>query len=192
MAAGHGSSISSGNQPREPRGGVIGSGDRAGGPDAVHGNPDIWAPRLARVLDRQREVYERLELLSLSQAQLIHEDQTDELLAVLGQRQSLIEQLTALNDELAPFTERWSELASRLSEQHREDLRQRFDEVGRLVESITRRDESDRRALEVRRSSVGSELQSLTRSRGAVAAYSRAQTPAGGEAPGPRFQDRRG
>ena len=162
------------------------------GVEAVHGNPDVWAPRLARVLDRQREIYERLELISLSQAQLISEDQTDDLLSVLGQRQSLIEQLSALNDELAPFAERWNELAPRLSEEHREALRQRFDDVGRLVESITRRDEGDRRALEARRSTVGNELQSLTRSRGAVAAYARAQTPGGREAPDPRFQDRRG
>lgn len=175
MAAGFGS-----DKPVDSRSAPMGA------PDGIHGNPEVWAPRLARVLDRQREIYERLELLSLSQAALINEDQTDDLLAVLGQRQSLIEQLTALNDEMAPFAERWSELAPRLSEHHRSALRQRFDDVGRLVESITRRDEGDRRALEARRSSVGSELQSLTRSRGAVAAYSRAQTP---EA---RFQDRRG
>ncbi len=182
MAAGHGSSSSSpGSSSVTP----LGSGD-------VHDNPDIWAPRLARILDRQREVYERLELLSLSQAQLIHEDQTDDLLTVLGQRQSLIEQLTALNDELTPFTERWSELSVRLSERHRDDLRRRFDDVGRLVDSITRRDEADRRALEARRSSVGSELQSLTRTKGAVAAYARAQSPGVRESPDPRFQDRRG
>lgn len=187
MAAAYDSDKSPGSRSAEARG-----ASALGGPDAIHGNPDVWAPRLARVLDRQREIYEKLELLSLSQAHLISEDQTDDLLAVLGQRQTLIEQLTALNDEMAPFAERWSELAPRLSEQHREALRQRFDDVGRLVESITRRDEGDRRALEARRSSVGNELQSLTHNRGAVAAYARVQTPGGRQAAEPRFQDRRG
>lgn len=190
MAAAYGS-----HNPTNPRPGGAAKPAPASAPgefDAIHGNPEVWAPRLARVLDRQREIYERLELLSLSQARLISDDQTDDLLAVLGQRQSLIEQLTVLNDELTPFAERWSELAPRLSEELREGLRQRFDDVSRLVESITRRDEGDRRALEARRSSVGSELQSLTHSRGAVAAYARVQTPGGREAQAPRYQDRRG
>lgn len=192
MAAAYDSDKTPGARSSQARSASAGGAPESSGADALHGNPDVWAPRLARVLDRQREIYEKLELLSLSQAQLISEDQTDDLLAVLGQRQTLIEQLSALNEEMAPFAERWSELAPRLSEQHRESLRQRFDDVGRLVESITRRDEGDRRALEARRSSVGSELQSLTHSRGAVAAYTRVQTPGGREALNPRFQDRRG
>src|SRR5690606_11941174 len=107
-----------------------------------------------------------------------------------GERQTLIDQLTDLNEQMTPFTERWGELSARLSDRQREELRERFEDVSRLVESIARRDESDRAALEARRGGVGRELESLSRGRGAVAAYGRAQVSGyGGEA---RFQDRRG
>ncbi len=157
-----------------------------------HGSAEVWAPRLARVLDRQREVYERLESLSLSQAGLIQADETDRLLDVLGERQRLIEQLGALNEELAPFTERWGELAPRLSEPMREELRRRFDDVSRLVGSIAERDEADRCALEARRGAVGRELEMVSRGRGALSAYARSQGGGPESGSNPRYQDRHG
>lgn len=170
-----------------------GADSRPGGAADFHASPDVWAPRLSRVLDCQRDIYERLERLSLSQSQLISSDDTDELLSVLGQRQSLIEQLTELNEQMAPFTERWNELSDTLSDEQRKALRERFEDVSRLVASIMRRDEADRIALEARRGTVGQELQTLSRGKGAVAAYARSPGGGGaGERTEARFQDRRG
>lgn len=162
--------------------GLAGGGDHA----LLAADPNLWAPRLARILDRQRDLYVELEGLSRTQGEFIETDDSDGLMDVLARRQAIVDQVVALNDELAPFARRWEELAPRLPAAHREALRTRFDDVARLVESIQQRDDADRRALESRRASVGSELEGLARARGAAAAYAK-RNPGG-----PMYQDRTG
>lgn len=153
---------------------------------ALHDEPSVWAPRLARVLDDQRALYQQLDGLSRAQAALITAEDTDSLLEVLGRRQVLIDAIAALNEELAPFAERWDDLAPRLDAPQRSRLRAGFDEVSRLVTEIAQRDDADRRLLEARRNAVGSELGAVSHARGAVRAYARPDHAA------PRYQDRTG
>jgi hypothetical protein len=159
-------------------------GQPVGDPALSTGDPNLWAPRLGRILDRQRDLYATLDGLARSQSERIEADDSDGLLDVLSRRQAVVDQVVALNDELTPFARRWEELAPRLSAPHRESLRRKFDEVTRLVQSIQQRDEADRRALESRRDAVGSELEGLARVRGAAAAYGKPPTS------GPLYQDR--
>jgi len=153
---------------------------------ALHDEPAVWAPRLARVLDEQRGLYEQLDALSRSQAALIGAENTDALLEVLGRRQVLIDAIASLNEELAPFAERWDELAPRLDTHQRLRLRSGFDAVSGLVAEIARRDDADRRLLEARRNAIGAELGTVSHARGAVRAYARPEHAA------PRYQDRTG
>ncbi len=157
-------------------------------PATPHESPALWAPRLARVLDRQRDLYLRLDALSRTQADAIHAEDTDGLLSILAQRQALIDDIAALNEDLAPFVDRWDDLAPRLSPEQRAPLRARFDEVAQLVKEIADRDDADRRVLESRRAVVAAELNSLSSARGAVRAYAGADRGA----PSPRYQDRTG
>lgn len=149
-------------------------------------NPDVWVPRLARILDEQRELYSALAALAADQTRLIETDDTDSLLELLGRRQTLIEHIARTNQEMAPFTQGWDRLAPTLPEKHRSSLRARFDEVARLVERISEQDDADRRRLEVRRARIGQEIEGVSRGRGALAAYTRPAEP------GPAFQDSRG
>lgn len=159
-------------------------GSPASDPALLAGDPNLWAPRLGRILDRQRDLYASLEGLARTQSERIEADDSDGLLDVLSRRQAVVDQVVLLNDELTPFAKRWEELAPRLPAAHRDSLRRKFDEVSRLVQSIQHRDEADRRALEARRDAVGSELEGLARVRGAAAAYGK--PPANG----PLYQDR--
>ncbi|MDX2114367.1 MAG: flagellar export chaperone FlgN [Planctomycetota bacterium] len=147
---------------------------------------DAWAPRLARILDRQRELYESLASLSEQQSRCIESDSTDELLAVLDARQRIITQITAANEEITPFVQDWTALSAALTEPQRLQLRSRFDDVARLVTAIAARDEDDRKRLEERRSAVGREIVGLSRGREALGAYGRPGAPLDA-----RFQDRR-
>lgn len=149
-----------------------------------HDDPSVWAPRLARILDTQLELYTRLDALGPEQRRCIDEQAPERLLDVLARRQSIIEEIQAANELIEPFSRDWSRLAPALSESQRAALRERFDRVAALVEAICRRDDDDRRALELERARVGSELGTVARARGAVNAYGKP-----GES-GPRFQDR--
>lgn len=156
---------------------------------ASHDDPGVWAPRLLRILDRQRDLYQRLDALSRTQEALIESDETDRLLEVLGSRQTLVDEIGALNEELSPFAERWDDLSTRLDPARRSALRARFDEVAALVGGIAERDEADRRRLESRRAAVGSQLNGLHNARGAVRAYEDRHRA---DQASPRFQDRTG
>lgn len=158
---------------------------RTGQSDAQD-NPRTWVPRIARLLDRQLGLYARLDELSKSQTAHIERDETDQLLAVLSRRQSVIDDITKVNEELGPFRDRWGVLSSSLDERDRRELRERLEALETLVDSISQRDEADRQLLESRRRHVGHEMESLTRGRGAVHAYQKDPRNA------PRFQDRQG
>lgn len=156
------------------------------GASAPHENPDVWAPRLTRVLDRQIDLYTRIERLASRQADLVQTDRPDELLGLLAERQGLVEQITVLNHELEPFTRRWDELVRTLPEGHRDEISSRTGRLGELIAAISKRDEADRLALQSRRDQVAGEINSISARRSAIAAYA----PKAGA--GARFQDREG
>ena len=157
----------------------------SGGP---HDNPDLWLPRLSRILDNQIELYRKLVVLSERQTGAIESHDTDALLTLLGQRQALVEGVTRLNEDLEPFTNRWQELSSRLPESSKTEVRERLDTLDGLVAKIAKRDEQDRAALEQRRDEVSAELKSAGQQRGAINAYADQQR----QAHVPRYQDRQG
>lgn len=155
-----------------------------------HANPEVWAPRLVRVLDRQVELYGELEKLSSRQSDLVQGDEPDALLDLLARRQVIVEQVTHLNQQLEPFTRQWETLVERLSSAQRDTIAQRTTRLDELIGAITARDEADRRILEARRKSVAGEINGLSNKRAAVAAYGGARTA---RTPvSPRFQDREG
>lgn len=149
-------------------------------------DPGLWQPRLMRILGRQRDLYIELQRLGARQSAAVADDDSDTLLDVLAQKQGIIDELTSLNHEVTPFVHRWNEISTVLTEKQREELRLRFDEVGRLVDDIQARDLADRKSLEARRESVGAELHALTRARGAATAYRAIPNNT------PRYQDRQG
>lgn len=153
--------------------------------------PAVWAPRLARILERQRDLCLSLDAMSARQNDLVAADDTDALLGLLGQRQAVVDELTALSAELEPLKTVWESESWRLPPDQRTRITGFVEEIGRLVEGIGRRDESARLRLEERRAAVARELAGISRGRGAVAAYS-----GGATAPNrhtePRYEDRRG
>ena len=156
--------------------------------EAAHLPADARVGRLQRILASQRDVYDRLGALSDAQSQAIEQDDAEALLGILGQRQALIEQLSALNKDLAPFEQAWDQLSAQLPDDQREHLRAQFAAVSRQVEEIQKRDEADFALLEQRRQAVQREMGSIHTARGAVAAYG----SAGVDPSSPRYQDREG
>ena len=151
------------------------------------GDPGRWLPRLNKLLDEQCELCVGLDSLSARQTQAVGIGDTDGLLRILGQRQSLVDRVVEINATLEPFRARKEELLGRLVGVQREGIVQRVGKIAALVESVRARDDQDRVSLEKMRSGVADELANLTRVKGAAAAYAR--NGAGG---GAKYQDRKG
>ncbi|HVU64272.1 MAG TPA: hypothetical protein VHC70_09870 [Phycisphaerales bacterium] len=155
--------------------------------DVESGEPSRWLPRVSKLLDEQCELCVGLDSLSARQTQAVGIGDTDGLLRILGQRQTLIDRVAAIGTALEPFREKRDALLARLSPAQREGIVQRVGKIAALVESVRARDDGDRVVLERMRSGVADELANLTKAKGAAAAYA-----ANGAARGPVFQDRRG
>ena len=162
-------------------------GATPGDQSALHERPDIWGPRLLRILGEQVSHFEQLDELSVAQGELINTGRSDELLALLSRRQVLVDRITDINTELEPFLSQWRTLAPALPDALSQEIGQTMGTIDRLVEKITARDDADKTTLDQRRGAIQQELGSVARGRNAVAAY--AST---GTTQPPRFQDRNG
>ena len=146
------------------------------------------------MLTRQRDLYRSLDGLSEKQRVIIAEGQAEQLLAVLSERQMIVDQLTQTNDAIAPLRGRMSEIAEAAPEGQRDRLRGLVGEVQGLLESIIQRDEADRQTLETSKAKVGQELAKVNTAPAAINAY-RANAYAKTSAARPaaaRFTDSRG
>ena len=161
----------------------LGAGPTGGGGPHMH--PAVWGPRLARILESQRDLCVTLEALSRQQAELIALGDTDGLLRVLGERQGVVDEVARLSEELEPLRGVWEAGAASVEAAVRSRITSVVEEIGRLMETIGARDEADSQSLEERRSTVARELGDISRGRGALAAYAAAR-------PGHSGEDRRG
>jgi hypothetical protein len=143
------------------------------------------AASVETLLVRQEELFGRLDALSRKQSDLIQADETDRLLRLLTERQTVIDQIAETNAVLEPFRARWDAFLDELPEVHRQRVRTRLDAVAQLAGMIAQRDEHDRRELQARRDAMAQELTKVASGRGAVAAYGGATS-----GDGPRYQDR--
>lgn len=151
-----------------------------------HEDPARWAARLVRLVERQHGHFVALDALSDRQRVAIDAGDSDALLRVLGERQTIVDQITTTGEEISPFHERWDELLRILDGSERTVLSRRVTELQELSHRVAQHDERDRLALETRRAALVDDLAGVVKSRGAIAAYG------GQRAGGPRFQDRQG
>ncbi len=148
--------------------------------------PQTIAPTdVLKLLERQQALVEQLAGLAGRQSALINAADTDGLLAVLAQRQGIMDQFTAGQDSLARLTE-----AARREGATDAEMQQR---IGTLIEDITSRlaqimrlDETDRDLLGASRDRAGEALRGLSVAKEARKTYLRAR------AVNNRFADRQG
>jgi hypothetical protein len=140
--------------------------------------------KIERLLERQHELFRRLDALSRRQSVLVTQGQTEALLELLGERQRVIDGIAEANAFLEPYRARWDGVMAGLPEAARSHLRTRVDAIALLADAVTRRDEADRAELESRRNAMAGELAQISRGRGAVSAYG-----GGSGTPAPSFRD---
>ncbi|MEM8756186.1 MAG: hypothetical protein AAGF47_00200 [Planctomycetota bacterium] len=151
---------------------------------ATEGAP---AESIIGLVAEQLSLCGRLDELSGRQHELIEADgaeSTDELLRVLGERQTVIEQIAGVSTRLGPFRSSWESHIALLGEAERERVRGMLGSLETMMRRVAERDEADRQTMETRRNTVRDLAGGVTRSNAAVNAYGSAPTK------GPRYQDR--
>ena len=141
-----------------------------------------WVQRL---LDGQLGLCRQLDELSLRQSALIDEGEYEELLELLAQREDVIASLTKGQEKLDPVRTKWDGFLSSLTEELQARIRQQADELSTITARIAKRDQADQRKLKLNRDETTRQLNAVSRSRGALSAYTRRGDNV------PTFQDQR-
>jgi hypothetical protein len=138
------------------------------------------------LLGQQRALLGELDALSQRQSMLIDEPVLDPLIAVLEERQGVIDRITQTSRTAEQLRPQWEQMREHVPEAHRRRVEQEQEAVGALAEQVQKRDDRDHARLKQRLEGVTAELAGLATSKKAASAYSPQQTTL------PRFQDRKG
>ncbi len=155
--------------------------------DTQAGDARQWAESLGRRIEELSALLVRLERLGEGQERLIADERTDELLALLADRERLVEQVVGASEQIDALRRRWDEMSPGLGDAELAPLREGLDSLTDYAARIAARDDRDRSALVVKRDELSKRLAGVGVGQRAVNAY-------GGKPQGssPRFQDREG
>lgn len=144
----------------------------------------LTAERIVKLLRKQRELYEQLQHLSRRQRSLISGDHPEQLLSILRDRQSLVNALAQINQQLSPLRASWQSVFDNLPEPERSEVSALLEDVNQMLAAIIRTDQEDGALLSARKQSVGQFIDRAQDGRAANAAYSRfaPRPPSGGAA----------
>jgi hypothetical protein len=109
-------------------------------------------------LTRQVECYQRLAKLAQTQHEHVQQGQVEALLEVLAARQEVLDQITALERDLAPARKRWGEYVQSLDDAARPLAERLLNEMRLLLEQITAADRDDALILQQQKLNVGRQI----------------------------------
>ncbi len=142
--------------------------------DAIQPGDADGTGTLLGLLDRQVDVYRRLESLAQRQRTLVVEADPRPLLELLADRQRLTDELTGLSDRLEPFRARWAAVRQALSRDERQNVDRLVAEAGERLGRIMLADQADAKLLAARKSRAASSVACLHSGQRALVAYGRA------------------
>lgn len=134
-------------------------------------NNEFDADKVIETLQRHLSVHKQLLELSRQQRDLITADDPQPLLALLADRQLLVDELTKLNRVLVPLQSRWREYREQLSAGVGERINALLRETTETLQLIITADQQDAGLLAVRKAGITSEMATLDQGRQAFDAY---------------------
>jgi hypothetical protein len=141
--------------------------------------------QLVRLLEDQLQLVEQLAKLATRQGDLIAAGRSEPLLALLADRQEVMDELAAGQENLGELC-RAPAADDDLTESDRQRVRGLIDAITDSLNGILRSDEADREAMGVVRDRIRADLDRFGSARAAHRAYSV------GRPAGSRFADRQG
>ncbi|UCG33044.1 MAG: flagellar export chaperone FlgN [Phycisphaerales bacterium] len=131
---------------------------------------------LLALLDKQLNLYQKLNAMAVQQHALVSEEDPAALLVLLAERQRLLDELAELDAKIAPVRREWDRISPTLSVSARRRAKAAFQESRQLLEEIIASDQKDTELLEGRKINVQAALQTIGAAQQAHAAYG-AQAP---------------
>jgi hypothetical protein len=110
------------------------------------------------VLEQQVNCYERLMKLAELQHEHVQQNQIEGLLEVLQRRQTVLDELTGLEQALSPAKRQWAAHVAALPEEDRPRAEQLVAQTRELLERITTADRNDALVLQQRQLNVGRQI----------------------------------
>lgn len=150
-----------------------------------------WLSAITRLLEEQRDLCRGLDALSQQQRACVDREDAPAVLAVLGERQAVIERLQTVGKGLEPLIADHERHARSMTPPQRQSYDALVSEVAGLLDAVKARDAADRVSLERQRDAVTRELTGVAKGRGAAAAYG-AGAPASSANFGAMYQDKQG
>lgn len=150
---------------------------------AMTAHPPTWPDRVLAVLGDQQSIVDSLAGLASRQSGLIESNRTDALLALLSERQQLIDRFTASQQQLNDLSSRGT--TEEANPDQRRQMRDMVESISTRLSEVLQLDERDQQRLEQHRDTAKSEITSIGRAAQARQAY-------GGRSANNRFADQRG
>lgn len=129
------------------------------------------AAELVMLLEQQRATYRRLRQLAERQRVLVVQDDMQPLLALLGERQTLVDALMRVHGQLAPYRADWPATMQSLDEPTRKRVTEMLEEANEALSGILQRDNRDSATLTTRRQETSERITTLGQTARATAAY---------------------
>ena len=129
-------------------------------------------------LRSQLDCYRKLAKLAEIQHEHVRQGRTEQLLDVLGARQSVLKEIADYEHVIAPAKRQWEDYAAKLTTEGRQEAEALLAETRALLERITSADRDDALVLQQRKLNIGKQIQQATSARQinktyATAAYGR-------------------
>ena len=132
--------------------------------------------RLIKLLEFQRTLYRRLRALMGRQKALVTQDDTQPLLALLAERQKLVDGLVGLNGKLAVYRQRWTEVYGSLDEASRQYVSEMLEEANTALGAVLQNDAKDTSTLSVRHHTMADRVAAVDSTSRTIAAYTAVAT----------------
>lgn len=131
---------------------------------------DIGAQMIS-LLTQQCALYKRLAVLADTQHSLITGNRPEQLLTVLADRQTLLDELHQLAERMRPYQERWPNLRATLHRGKVDAIDRLLKEVNQLLRGILEKDKADAQLLAAQKQTTGAAIASCKAGRKAETAY---------------------
>jgi hypothetical protein len=129
---------------------------------------------LIELLRRQQALYRRLRLLADRQKAAVAQNDAQPLLALLSERQSLVDTLVHVNEQLVPYRKDWSGLYGNLEDPVRAEVAELLEEANAALGSILQCDRRDTATLAAKTRDFADRLTTVGTGTRANAAYAAA------------------
>ena len=143
--------------------------------------PAALEQKLINALTAQRAIYTELAALAKKQSDYVNSYDTENLMAVLGARSRLLDQIAPLDRDLQPYKECWQQTLEKCGMDARGVITMLLTQVRQLLADILERDETDKEILVRQKQEVAGQIRhtvtgtQVTRAYGARPRPNRAQ-----------------